>query len=55
MAAVKPERGTEYDYEGITFMKEVFPAEVLDKIKETEFDDEDIIVATFAKCGKNYF
>ena len=29
-----------------------FPRSSLDKIKETEFDDNDIIIATYPKCGK---
>ena len=29
-----------------------FPRGSLDKIKETEFDDKDIIIATYPKCGK---
>ena len=43
---------TEYDYEGMTMVKEGFPAWALDKIKETLLDDSDIMVATYPKCGK---
>ena len=43
---------TEYEYEGMTLMKEVFPAWALDEIKETLLDDSDVMVATYAKCGE---
>ena len=41
-----------YDYHGMT-MSPGFPASSLDKIRETRFHDDDIIVATYPKCGKN--
>ena len=45
-------RLTEYEYEGMTFMKEAFPSWALDEIKETLLDDSDVMVATYAKCGE---
>ena len=40
-----------YSYNGMT-MSSVFPADILNKIKQTVFNDDDIIVATYPKCGK---
>ena len=40
-----------YEYDGMTMLT-LFPVKNLDRIKETVFDDEDIIVATYAKCGE---
>ena len=43
---------TDYDYHGMIMCKPVFPADVLDKLQESTFDDGDIIIATYPKCGK---
>ena len=48
-------RLTEYKYEGMMMLKEIFPSWALDKLKETLFDDSDIIIATYPKCGKFYY
>ena len=45
-------KASEYEYEGMVMVKESFPAWVLDKMKETLFDDSDIFIATYPKCGK---
>ena len=42
-----------YDYEGMTMIP-MFPAASLNKIKDTAFHDEDIIVATYPKCGTTF-
>ena len=49
MAEVKV---TDYDYHGMTMSRPFFPPEVLDKLKESTFDDGDILIATYAKCGE---
>ena len=45
-------RCTEYKYEGMVMVEEIYPAWGLDRLKETLFDDSDIIIATYPKCGK---
>ena len=40
-----------HEYDGMNMLT-FFPVKNLDRIKETVFDDEDIIVATYSKCGK---
>ena len=47
-------RLTEYKYEGMMMVEEAFPAWALDKLKDTLFDDSDVIIATYPKCGKFY-
>ena len=42
----------DYDYHGMIMSKPFFPPEVLDKLKESTFDDGDILIATYAKCGE---
>ena len=41
-----------HEYDGMQ-MTAQFPAKNLDRIKETVFDDDDILVATYPKCGKS--
>ena len=44
---------SDYQYdEDLVMLMHVFPRYVLDRLKETEFDDNDIIIATYPKCGK---
>ena len=43
---------TDYKYEGMMMVNEIYPAWGLDKLKKTLFDDSDIIIATYPKCGK---
>ena len=52
--AVKPFQKVfhDYQYDEDLVMLSPFPRSSLDKIKETEFDDKDIIIATYPKCGK---
>ena len=45
----------DYQYDEDLVMLSPFPRSSLDKIKETEFDDKDIIIATYPKCGKFVF
>ncbi len=40
----------EHVYEGM-YMSYIFPAEVLDKVKEFPFHDEDILITTYPKSG----
>ena len=42
-----------YVYNGMTMIA-MFPANILDKIKDTAFHDDDVVVATYPKCGKLY-
>ena len=45
----------EYEYEGMVMDKIGSPAWAMDMIKETEFDDSDIFVVSYPKCGKGFF
>ena len=47
----KPWSDYQYD-EDLVMLSLVFPRTGLDRIKETEFDDDDIVVATYPKCDK---
>ena len=42
---------TFHEYEGMV-LNALFPAKNLDRIKETVFDDKDLILVTYPKCGK---
>ncbi len=44
----------EHQYDGMT-MPMAFPKEHLDKVKELEYREDDILVATCAKAGKRIF
>ena len=43
---------TDYDYNGMIMCEPLFPPEVLDKLKESTFEDGDILIATYPKCGE---
>lgn len=40
----------EYIYDGMV-MSEACPSEILDRIKQLELDDDDVLVATYPKSG----
>ncbi len=41
----------EYTYDGMT-MCQSYRKEVLDKIRDSELQDGDVLIATYAKCGE---
>ncbi len=42
----------EYTYDGMT-MSELFHKDVLDKIRDSELQDGDVLIATYPKCGEH--
>ena len=44
----------EHIYDGMVF-GEIFPADVLDAVKKFQFKDDDILIATYPKAGKELY
>ncbi len=44
----------QYDYDGVTYF-EALPLETLDKIRTMEMYEDDVLIASYPKCGAYLF